>query len=67
MSEAVLALPITVVLTIPAIRALFIGSPPLGILLGTLRNGLSMRFSYADRRFLLRYRRVFHADYLSVR
>ena len=38
MSEAVLALPITVVLTIPAIRALFIGSPPFGILLGALEN-----------------------------
>lgn len=36
MSEAVLALPITVVLTIPVIRSLFIGSPPFGILLGTL-------------------------------
>jgi len=36
MSEAVLALPITVVITIPAIRGLFIGSPPFGILLGTL-------------------------------
>ena len=38
MSEAVLALPITVVLTIPVIRSLFIGSPPFGILLGALRN-----------------------------
>jgi len=36
MSEAVLALPITVVLTIPAIRNLFVGSPPFGILLGTI-------------------------------
>ena len=31
-SEVVLALPITVVLTIPAIQALFVGSPPFGIL-----------------------------------
>ena len=36
MSDAVLSLPITVVLTIPAIRALFVGSPPFGILLGTI-------------------------------
>ena len=41
MSDAVLALPITVVLTIPAIRALFVGSPPFGILLGTTaRNSI---------------------------
>ena len=38
MSEVVLALPITVVLTIPALRSLFVGSPPFGILLGTLRK-----------------------------
>jgi len=62
MSEAVLALPITVVLTIPAIRALFIGSPPLGILLGTLRDDIFKRFSFADHHFL-RYRWIFHADY----
>lgn len=63
MSEAVLALPITVVLTIPAIRALFIGSPPFGILLGTLRNNLLMILPCADRHFLLRHCRVFHADH----
>ena len=62
MSEAVLALPITVVLTIPVIRALFIGSPPFGILLGAPRN-LLKRFPFSDRRFLLRYCRVFHADH----
>lgn len=33
-NDAVLALPITVVLTMPAIRALFIGTPPFGILIG---------------------------------
>lgn len=33
MNDAVLALPITMVLTIPVIRALFIGTPPFGILL----------------------------------
>jgi len=63
MSEAVLALPITVVLTIPAIRTLFIGSPPLGILLGTLRNDILTRFSFADRCFLLRHCWVFHTDH----
>ena len=40
MSDAVLALPITVVLTIPAIRALFVGSPPFGILLGAITCNL---------------------------
>ena len=62
MSEAVLALPITMVLTIPAIRSLFIGSPPFGILLGTLRkflNGLSL----ANNHFSPRYRRVFLPDH----
>ena len=48
MSEAVLALPITVVITIPAIRALFIGSPPFGILLGTLRRNFLNWFAFAD-------------------
>jgi len=33
MSDAVLALPITVILTIPAIRALYVGAAPFGILL----------------------------------
>ena len=46
MSDAVLALPITVVLTIPATRSLFIGSPPFGILLDTLRNSFSNRVSF---------------------
>ena len=53
MSEAVLALPITVVLTIPAIRSLFIGSPPFGILLGMLRNNHLNGLSLADRLSLL--------------
>lgn len=35
MSDAVLALPITVILIIPAIRQLYVGGPPFGILLGT--------------------------------
>lgn len=34
MSDAVLALPITVILIIPAIRQLYVGGPPFGILLG---------------------------------
>ena len=37
MSDGVLALPITVVLTIPVIRGLYVGAPPFGILLGTPR------------------------------
>jgi len=40
-NDAVLLLPVTVVLTIPAIRALYVGSPPFGIYLGrspTLRR-----------------------------
>ena len=52
MSEAVLALPITVVITIPAIRALFIGSPPFGILLGTFRSNSLAGLFLADRSFL---------------
>ena len=63
MSEAVLALPITVVLTIPAIRGLFIGSPPFGILLGALCNDFVNWFPLTDRRFLRRYRRVFLPDH----
>ena len=47
MSDAVLALPITVVLTIPAIRSLFISSPPFGMLLGTLRNSFLNRVSFS--------------------
>ena len=43
--STVLALPITVVLTIPAIRALFVGAPPFGILLGTIACGLFVCFS----------------------
>jgi len=35
MSDGVFALPITVVLTIPVIRGLYVGTPPFGILLGT--------------------------------
>jgi len=36
--ESVALLPITMVLSIPAIRSLYIGTPPYGILLGTHRN-----------------------------
>ena len=35
MSDGVLALPITMILTIPTIRELYVGAPPFGILLGT--------------------------------
>lgn len=63
MSEAVLALPITVVLTIPAIRSLFIGSPPFGILLGKLRNCSLNCLPLVDRRVPLRYCWLFLADY----
>ena len=31
---AVLVLPVTIILTIPALRALYIGSPPYGIYIG---------------------------------
>ena len=34
MTDAVLALPITMILTIPAIRGLYVGEPPFGIMLG---------------------------------
>ena len=34
MSDAVLALPITVILTVPAIRELYVGEPPFGVMLG---------------------------------
>ena len=33
-SDAVLLLPVTIVLTIPALRSLYVGSPPFGIYLG---------------------------------
>jgi len=33
-TDVVLALPITVILTVLAIRALYVGEPPFGILLG---------------------------------
>ena len=39
MSDAVLALPVTVILTVPAIRDLYVGAPPFGTLLGILSRG----------------------------
>ena len=33
-NEGVLLLPVTIILTIPAIRTLFVGSPPFGIYIG---------------------------------
>ena len=44
-SEVVLALPMTLIMTIPAIWFLFVGSPPFRILLGTLSNSFLSRFS----------------------
>jgi len=38
MNEGVVILPLTIILAVPAIRNLYIGSPPFGIFLGTHRN-----------------------------
>ena len=37
MNEAVLLFPVTIVLTIPALRSLYVGSPPFGIIIGESR------------------------------
>jgi len=66
MSEAVLALPITVVITIPVIRGLFIGSPPFGILLGTFRSNsffYLMDYLWLITVFSTRHCRVFLPDH----
>ena len=45
MKDAVLALPITVMLTIPTIRALFVGAPPFGILLSVMMCNIIVCFT----------------------
>ena len=59
--DAVLLFPLTLVVTIPALRKLYIGSPPYGILIGTpqapVPSDPSSRTNVA-----LRYDRVLHAD-----
>ncbi|TFK67770.1 hypothetical protein BDN72DRAFT_960751 [Pluteus cervinus] len=42
LGEGVLILPVTVILTVPALRALFIGNPPIGIMLDVLGFFLQM-------------------------
>ena len=47
---AVLFLPVTIILTIPALRGLYVGSPPFGIFIGRLRySDLSLRADEAPR------------------
>ena len=41
MDPAVILLPVTLVLTIPTLRNLFVGSPPFGIYIGEYRIGIS--------------------------
>lgn len=61
MSDAVLALPITVILTIPAIRALYVGAPPFGILLGIHSAPWSLP-SFAALIFSARYDWILFAN-----
>ena len=54
--EGLLLLPVTTVLTIPALRALYVGSPPFGIYLGTspvLRSSLRTDAAFRYVRVLL--------------
>lgn len=59
-NEAVLLLPVTIVLTIPTIRSLYVGSPPFGIFIGKPRALVSHFKPGTDA--ALRYIRILLAD-----